>query len=256
MKFNIKKSISILLVTVTLVSADMVTYASGIVPQQAESELDICLENNMQTIETMLEEQGTSVLEELDIAINRLEAEKTKAKTQEEKERLQALIDTTKEMQSSYNNYVTGIAPRGTEHPVLTPAVAAVASYFSSSGYLLSFELLVHAQDNNKLNSSYSPHYGNRILSSPVVARIKQSKQDVTGSAAFENSGTQVQKDLYYAIHAFNYTFTRNTGQFKLTDRYDFEYGDYNGIAGAAIDTMWLAQEMGVIVPYYVKITV
>ncbi|MDR2996363.1 MAG: hypothetical protein LBV11_21605 [Bacillus cereus] len=68
---------------------------------------------------------------------------------------------------------------------------------------------------------------------------IKSGSKDTSGSASFENQGTVVQKDLYYAIHKFNYSYVRNTGKYTLTDRYDISYGDYNGIAGVAIDTMW-----------------
>lgn len=256
MKNTLKKSISVLLATTMLLSTNMVTYAGEAISPQASSEMDVRLENNLKTIETALEEQGTTVSQELKIAIGRLEEEKARAGSMEDKNKIQALIDTTKELEISYNNYTSGVVTRGIDHPVLTPAVAAVATYFSSSGYLLSFELLVHAQDNNVLDSNYVPYYGDRILSSPVVMKIKQGGKDASGSSSFENSGTQVQKDLYYAIHAFNYTFVRNTGKFNLTDRYDFAYGDYEGIAGAAINTMWQAQVIGVLVPYYVKITV
>lgn len=254
MKFKMKRFISLVLVIVVFASFNITSYANESVSNQ--NEIDIRLEENMRIIENMLEKKGTSVSEELNIAIANLEIEKQRAALEEDKEKLQSLINSTKNLQRSYNNYKKGVVTRGINHPVLTPAVAAVATFFSSSGYRLSFELLVHAQENNVLNSNYSPHYGDRILSSPVIQKIKQSSKDVSGSASFENSGTQVQKDLYYAIHAFNYKFTKSSRRVSLTDRYDFAYGDYEGIAGAAIDTMWMAQEVGVIVPYYVKITV
>lgn len=70
------------------------------------------------------------------------------------------------------------------------------------------------------------------------------------------NEGTKTQQDLYYAIHYFDYTFISASRTFMLADIYDFAYGDYEGIAGAAIDTMWTAQLIGVLVPYNVVIIV
>lgn len=76
----------------------------------------------------------------------------------------------------------------------------------------------------------------------------------LNGDAKFPNEGNVLEKDLYYAIHKFNYTFNPSTRIFSLSDRYDFAYGDYSGIAGAAIDTMYLAQLNGVLVPFYTTI--
>lgn len=163
MKNISKKSISMLLAITLLLSTNMVTYAGEAISSQTSSEMDIRLENNLETIETTLEEQGTTVSQELKIVIGRLEEEKARARSLEDKNKIQALIDTTKELEISYNNYTSGIVTRGIDHPVLTPAVAAVATYFSSSGYLLSFELLVHAQDNNVLDSNYVPYCQNLL---------------------------------------------------------------------------------------------
>ena len=65
-------------------------------------------------------------------------------------------------------------------------------------------------------------------------------------------SGNVAQKDLYYAIHAFSWT--KSGGFVTLRDRYDFAPGDYNGIAGTAVNTMYLAQQAGVLVPFYLSI--
>lgn len=248
-----KKIISLLLVVVMLISADMTSFASN----KNTKDVDACLENNLKQIEQDMENQGTSVSAELDAALQNLRSEMQSCATYAEHDKLQALIETTIELKESYDRYSSGTAmPQGITHPVLTPAIAAVASYFSVNGYLLSFELLVHAEDNNVLNSNYIPYYGSKINASPFIPQVKSGGKDATGSGSFENQGTKEQKDLYYAIHAFNYSYVRNTGKFTLTDRYDFAYGDYNGIAGAAIDTMWMAQNLGVLVPYYLKIVV
>lgn len=222
----------------------------------ANSNIEAQLERTIEIIETDLESKNSSILNELDLAIDFLEQEKNHSSSEEETAKIQALIDTTQKLKNNYYSYSMGITPFGVSHPVYTPAVAAVATFFSSSGYWLSFELLVHAEENDVLDSTYTPYYGDRILNSPVIKQIRTSKQDVSGSASFENTGTTLEKDLYYAIHAFNYSFVNSTRVLTLTDVYDFAYGDYDGIAGAAIDTMWMAQLLGVLVPYNVVITV
>lgn len=224
--------------------------------------VNIALNNNIKEIERKLEIEGTSVDIELSEAINMLELDKERATDEKEIEKLQALIDETVRLKNDYSMYSTnvstsGISVRGVYNPVYSPAVAAVASYFMASGYLLSYELLIHARDNNRLDSTYVPVYGNRIKSSAVVGRILSNKKDISGSAAFENTGGTVERDLYYAIHNFNYSLTAKTKTITLTDRYDYaSQGEYTGVAGVAIETMYIAQNMHVIVPYYVVITV
>lgn len=252
---NFKKFICVLTSLVCFFNITSTSYAKEN-DTVTDSEFEMQLKQAIQIIEADLENQNSSILNELDIAIEFLENEKTLSSSVEERAKIQALIDTTQELKNSYYSYSMGIATFGVSHPVYTPAVAAVATFFSSSGYWLSFELLVHAEENNVLNSTYSPYYGDRILNSPIIKQIRTSKQDVSGSAAFENTGTTIEKDLYYAIHAFNYSFVNNTRILTLTDVYDFAPGDYEGIAGAAIDTMWMAQLLGVLVPYNVVITV
>lgn len=215
------------------------------------------LERVINEIEDNLEMQGSSVCDGLDQAIKMLEGEKEQSTDEEEKLKIQALIDTTQELKGDYVSYLDGITPLGVENPVYSPMVAAVASFFSINGYRLSYELLIHARDNNQLNSTYVPVYGDRIKASGVTGKIMASNKDSSGSAAFENSGNAVEKDLYYAIHNFSYTFKKVGHTFTLTDRYDYALsGEYTGVAGIAIDKMYEAQQMHVLVPYYVKITI
>ena len=42
----------------------------------------------------------------------------------------------------------------------------------------------------------------------------------------------------------------------NVSDRYDYASGDYTGVAGVAVNTMYQAQQAGILVPYYVKINV
>ena len=115
--------------------------------------------------------------------------------------------------------------------------------------------MLTHAKDNTKLNSNYYPTNGSRVGQSSVFKSIASGTK-TSGSGEFKNSGTTVDKDLYYAIHFFNFTKSSASSRtVTIRDRYDFAPGDYSGIAGIAVDTMYKAQQAGVIIPYYVNIT-
>lgn len=254
MKKVIRRLSAIVLAMIMAISVNMPVRAEEASVLPLKESVEMQMKENLAIIEEELNQQGTSVVEELNNAILWLEEEKTACTDAKEREKVQAIIDTTKRLLQEYVNYSSGIEGQGVDHPVYTPAVAAVASYFSACGYRLSFELLTHAQDNNVLDSTYIPHYGYLIDNSIVVRRIA-SEGITSGTAEFPNSGSTTDQDLYYAIHNFSYTFTKSTRVFVLSDRYDFALGDYNGIAGAAVDTMYMAQLTGVLVPYYVKIT-
>ena len=99
-------------------------------------------------------------------------------------------------------------------------AAGAILAWFNSRGYKLSAELFSHAMSNKALGSAFSPTNGSRIRSSSVVTSINKNK-NASGSAAFPNSGNTTQRDLYYAIHSFNWK--TNRGVFTLTDTYNFE---------------------------------
>ncbi len=211
------------------------------------------LRTNITEIEDILASQGTSVEKALDDAVSRMERDISSTDDAISRMQYEDLIETTRELEDAYIAYKNdpyGIKPNSS-HPVIVVAVATVASYFSKNGYLLAFELLIHARDNKKLNSNYTPNYGWRIQASPVYQRLRSGK-DSSGSAAFEKSKTPILQDLYYAIHNFDYTVSRH--KLYLTDRYDYGLGDYPSVAGVAIRMMRLAQDMKYLTPYYVKI--
>lgn len=237
------------LAVVLFLSNSCITYAAENV---VEAEV---MKEDMEIIEEELRQKDTSVCNELEEIISDLENKKNQTTDKYEIEKIQALIDTTNELKGDYLSYSDGIAPIGVTNPIYSPMVAAVIAYFGSCGYELSCELLIHARDNNRLDSVYSPVNGNRINASGVVGRLKSGKNSTSGSGVFENTGSTVEKDLYYAIHCFNYTFDAQKHIFTLTDRYDYAFSDeYTGVAGVAVNEMFLAQQNGVLVPYYVKI--
>lgn len=173
-----------------------------------------------------------------------------------EKENLNSLITTTKDLISDYQMYKQPMQmlPRGKYHITYSPAVASVIVFFNLSGYKLSAELLTHARDNNTAGSTYYPTNGDRISSSAVIQNICNGSL-TEGSSLFPNAGSTIDKDLYYAIHKFKYIKAPKARTITLYDIYDYEEEkEYTGIAGVAIDTMAKAQAYGTIVPYYVRI--
>lgn len=79
--------------------------------------------------------------------------EKTKAEykelqlsvaTNDEKEQIQDLIDTTDELMTDYYNVKYCAVTRGISDVVYTELIAVVIAYFSAEGYKLSSELLTH----------------------------------------------------------------------------------------------------------------
>lgn len=211
------------------------------------------IEKNINTIKLDLAVQGNDVVSELNKQIQEFKEMLNEETNLEEREKLIGLIWTTEEMIREYQAYNSGIFIQGKDHPVYTPAVATVVAWFHAKGYKLAAELLTQAKKNNKINSIYYPKYGDRVKKSQVFKDIKKNNK-TKGSATFPNKGNTNDKDLYYAIHNFNYV--KYPKIIHISDIYDYDKGDYKSIAGVAIETMRRAQAAGVIVPYRVYIVI
>jgi len=209
---------------------------------------------NVEILENELKANNTDVVAQLQNQISRLKTKKNTVKNEKDKDKIDRLISTTESMVDMYNNDKSGITAQSKiDDPTIRDEIAAVVAYFDLKGYSLASELLEHAYDNDDLDSIYSPVYGDRVEDSPVFKRIAKnsSKQ---GSDIFPNSGSTIQKDLYYAIHEFYYL--KNDSTITISDLYDFAPGTYGGIAGVAINAMYEAQQLGVLVPFYTYIEV
>lgn len=132
--------------------------------------------------------------------------------------------------------------------------IATVNAWFYAKGYFLSSELLTHAMHNKNKSSFYSPVNGSIVTKSPVYTKLKNKPYRATGTDRFPNSGTTVQKDLYYSIHKFRWE-RASSGYLIIRDYYDFEPGKYTGIQSIAVDNMYLAQKLGVLTPYNITIS-
>lgn len=247
MKKKFKAFISCLLAVLMLVPT---TVAFAATPPSEDEQIA----KNIIAIEDELTANDTDVVTELSNMIAEYKALLNNPDETADVNTVQGLISTLEEMLDEYQMYQAGISTYK-YHAIYSPAVAAVVAYFNIKGYTLAAELLTHAKDNKTLNSNYYPTNGSRVKQSSVFKSIANGKK-TSGSASFPNSGSTVDKDLYYAIHAFD--FTKSSASSKIVtirDRYDFAPGDYSGIAGIAVDTMFKAQQAGVIIPYYVNIT-
>lgn len=194
-------------------------------------------------IEDELAESNTSVLAEL----AEMKARLTDADQI-------AVIDDMIEEYAAYQNGTLAI-PCGSFHLIYSPAVSAVVAYFNSQGYVLSAELLAHAKDNNVLDSAYTPSNGALMTQTAKYTELC-SNGLTSGTANFVKTGATVDDDFYYAIHACTYTKDVEANTITVTDRYDFAPNDWSDIQGVAVDTMYKAQEAGVIVPFQLSITV
>lgn len=249
MKRILKKIISYFLMMLMLVP-NTVAFA-------AEEKTDVqTLQENISVIEEELAENGTDVISEISEMIVEYNEMLNGTVNDEEKQQIAGLISTLEENLSEYRCYNEGIVIDRKIHPIYTPAVSAVIAYFNSNGYKLAAELLTHAEENTKLNSTYNPRYGSLVKKSATFKKIANGEK-TKGSDSFSNIDGTVNKDLYYAIHKFDFTKpSKISKKVTIKGRYDFKKGEkYSGLAGLAIDTMYAAQEAGFLVPYYVSIT-
>ena len=197
-------------------------------------------------MEQVLQEEGISVQKGLQDLIQNLEKEKSYA-NQEETYKLQRLIDTAEKLLKDSTQQEDEISERSAMDALYSNAVSAAVVYFNSQGYYLSAELLLHAEDNKELNSTYVPYFTDPIEKHPLWRKLLRASAGQSGSGEFE----QKYGDVYFAIHKFDWS--KKNGRITLSDRYDFAPERYAGIQQIAINILVSAQNDGYITPYYVK---
>ena len=223
----------------------------------ADEKTDVqILQENIVAIEEELTANGTDVFSEISEMIVEYNEMLNNTTVNEEKQQITDLVSTLEEILSEYISYNEKGNINERFHIIYTPAVAAVIAYFNSNDYKLAAELLAHAEENTKFNSTYHPIHGSLVKKSATFKKIANGGK-TKGSGSFAKIDGTVNQDLYYAIHAFDFTKpSAASKKVTIKDRYDFKKGDkYSGLAGLAIDTMYEAQEAGFLVPYYVVIT-
>ena len=147
---------------------------------------------------------------------------------------------------------------------ILRIAVASIIAWFRHKGCYLAAELLTFAKYNNDTSTEYIPYYGYIVKNTSGYSDII-SKEEESDSYTFESRSGKYNADAYYSLHTVNYEkeFDFDTNgdliltQLNIADVYDFNYSrQYSGIAGAAVNTMYIAQRVGVITPYNVLISI
>lgn len=132
-------------------------------------------------------------------------------------------------------------------------AITAAATYFSTFGYDLAEELILHFGSNTNLDSTYNPIYGDKVLLSSVYNSICNSNIK-EGSDEFPNSGNTNDKDLYNAIHNFKYFKSASNRAVIIQDRYDFDPDDSYGLTSSIISILVAGQDAGYLLPFYTVI--
>lgn len=167
-----------------------------------------------------------------------------------EKAKIQSLIDANNDL-TDQNNISLSSKAKAKSY---SSEVNLVNAFFTSNGYVLSSELLLHAYSNGELDSMYTPVHKDLITKSSVFQSIKTGTS-LEGSNEFPNSGTVVDKDLYYAIHAFRFLKSPSGRVVNIEDRYDYaKSSNYPSISGVAVNWMYNAQEAGTLTPFFTSI--
>lgn len=206
-------------------------------------------------IETELALEGTSIEKEVQLFYNVLENDRIMQGLDFSEDCLDHTDDTNRILESVEKLANTkDLNSLTTLEEYYLGLAGAIIAWFNSKGYLLSAELLDHAFNNNTIYSYYYPTYGSRVTYSSVYWDIKNNASGTSGSGTFPYTGSTYEKDLYYAIHNFNWY--RQTGQFIISDLYDFaqDKNYWGSIAGVAVNLMYEAQSYGYLKPYYVRI--
>lgn len=118
------------------------------------------------------------------------------------------------------------------------------------------------AYTNLNPNTVYYPYFGYVVVETTTYATVRYKVLEYLyygiyiGSepVEFNLKGYIHDDDLYYALHGCTYAWNYSP-IITFRDYYDFAPGRYDGLAGIAVNTMWMAQEFGTIVPFYVYIT-
>lgn len=103
--------------------------------------------------------------------------------------------------------------------------IATAIGLFSSMGYKLSAELLTLAADNRYSELIYSPIYGGRAISSPLLQKIMADESATSGILTFPFAASNRNElDLSLSIHGVEYLKSGSPSKIiSLSDRYDFE---------------------------------
>ncbi len=93
-------------------------------------EIEVNLENDILSINIELQANESDVISELKEQECYYQRLYLQTSNNEDKEKIESIIDATQELIDEYETYINPIQTKGSFHAVYTPAVASVVAYF------------------------------------------------------------------------------------------------------------------------------
>ena len=144
--------------------------------------------------------------------------------------------------------------------------VLAINAAFNMRGWKLASELMLHNRANTVLDSDYHPENGYRVADATQIHGDLAQDKHIAYSFDHHTPGVFngvfkniVDGDAYNALGDF-YFIKNDAGNgnvnIDIIDRYDWNWHEDYGIGAALNNTMFLAQGMGIVTPFYTKINI
>lgn len=144
--------------------------------------------------------------------------------------------------------------------------VLAINAAFNMRGWKLASELMLHNRANTVFDSDYYPENGYRVADATQIHGDLAQDKHIAYSFNHQSPGmfngvfeNVVDGDAYNALGKF-YFIKNDAGNgnvnIDIIDRYDWNWHEDYGIGDALNNTMFLAQGMGIVTPFYTKINI
>lgn len=256
MKKEFKKIVATVLTAAMAMSITVPAFAAE-TPKSEECTVQQ-MASSIVTLTNTLEDEGTSVIQELEVAIaeetNFLQTvtdEETRSKVIDLIGAYENLLNDWKAYEESSN---TGIVPYGKPHETFSAAVAAVVAYFRANDYDLAAELLAYEADVST-GGTYSPVHTSHIYQTTLYKNTLAPSPNVSFKKhiEFNRGSTTADNDLFYALHGCDYI--KDNDGIGISDLYDYSKSNYSWtLTGVAVSVMIAAEQYGTLVPFNVWI--
>ena len=144
--------------------------------------------------------------------------------------------------------------------------VLAINAAFNMRGWKLASELMLHNRANTVFDSDYYPENRYRVADATQIHGDLAQDKHIAYSFNHQSPGmfngvfeNVVDGDAYNALGKF-YFIKNDAGNgnvnIDIIDRYDWNWHEDYGIGDALNNTMFLAQGMGIVTPFYTKINI
>lgn len=145
-------------------------------------------------------------------------------------------------------------------------SVAAISALFSLRGWQLAADLIWFGRANTTLDCSYTPSQNlvNRVAESPQITEDLAGVDELAGGLIQSSPGrlnglfvNTIEGDVFNSLGSFYFTKSyagNNKVNVSILDRYDYARGG-SSPGGVLIDIMVTAQEIGILVPFYTRMS-